>query len=61
MPGVPFTPNYWLTTPLSKAITVIFSVLPWDLLVKVSQAACGCCTDSQALQVKQPDAKPGQG
>eukprot|EP00197_Chlamydomonas_leiostraca_P014447 CAMPEP_0202859992 /NCGR_PEP_ID=MMETSP1391-20130828/1884_1 /ASSEMBLY_ACC=CAM_ASM_000867 /TAXON_ID=1034604 /ORGANISM="Chlamydomonas leiostraca, Strain SAG 11-49" /LENGTH=1190 /DNA_ID=CAMNT_0049539111 /DNA_START=105 /DNA_END=3677 /DNA_ORIENTATION=- len=32
--GVPYTPDYYTKTSLSKALTVIFSMLPWDLLVK---------------------------
>lgn len=32
--GVPYTPDYWTTTPIGTALTVIFSVFPWDLLIK---------------------------
>lgn len=32
--GVPYTPDYWTTSPLSILITVIFSAFPWDLLMK---------------------------
>lgn len=32
--GVPYASNFFLTTPLSTFLTVIFSLFPWDLLVK---------------------------
>jgi hypothetical protein len=32
--GVPYTPDYWTTSPVNSALTVIFSIFPWDLLMK---------------------------
>ncbi len=32
--GVPYTPDYYTSTPLSMALTIIFSIFPWNLLMK---------------------------
>jgi len=32
--GVPYTPDFYMKDPLGKALTIIFSIFPWSLLVK---------------------------
>ncbi|KAL6751513.1 hypothetical protein V8C86DRAFT_2775895 [Haematococcus lacustris] len=32
--GLPYSPDYYLSNPLSVVLTVVFSAFPWDLLVK---------------------------